>query len=453
MEAVDNSLRALNPESLKEWKPEDQHFWESEGKKIAWRTLVITTIALLLSFSTWFIMSVLATKLPEIGFKFTEKQMFWLVAMPGLSGGTLRILHMFLIPIYGSRKVITISTLAKIIPMVGIAFAVINPGTPYWMFLVLALLCGFGGGDFSSFMPSTSIHFPKRLQGTALGIQAGIGNFGVSLVQFVTPAIIGIALVGTSQTLTSKKTGAVSEVYLQNAAIWYVPLLLIIAWFSWKYIKRIPVTASIHEQMDIFKNKHTWFCTITYMMTFGVFSGLAAVFPLLIKNIYSGFEGGPNPLDYAFLGPLIGSASRVLFGPVADKFGGGILIHITGLVIIICIGLLTFGGLLTPENLDSFPYFLAAMLTIFFVTGIGNAATFRQFPIIFSNSPRQAAGVIGFTAAIAAYGPFIFSMLIGVVIGAFGNTKVFFYGLAIYAVIATSVNWWYYTRKKCEKPS
>jgi NNP family nitrate/nitrite transporter-like MFS transporter len=93
------------------------------------------------------------------------------------------------------------------------------------------------------------------------------------------------------------------------------------------------------------------------------------------------------------------------------------------------------------------------MLLIFLLTGIGNAATFRQYPIIFSHSPRQAAGVIGWTAAVAAYGPFIFSTLIGMSITATGSAAAFFLGAVAFYVIATAINWWYYTRKGCEKPS
>jgi NNP family nitrate/nitrite transporter-like MFS transporter len=110
-------------------------------------------------------------------------------------------------------------------------------------------------------------------------------------------------------------------------------------------------------------------------------------------------------------------------------------------------------GVLAPTSLDQFPTFVAVMLGLFFFTGIGNAATFRQYPIVFQHNPRQAAGVIGWTAAIAAFGPFIFSMLIMTSVNATGSPEAFFIGLAIFAVLATIINWYFYQRKGCERPS
>lgn len=443
---------------IENWNVEDKVFWESTGKKIAWKTLIVTTLALIFSFGTWFMMSVIVVKLPGIGFKFTTSQLFWLAAMPGLAGGTLRIIHTFLLPIYGTKNIVTYSTIIKLIPVIGIGLAIMDPTTPYWVFMVLALTAGFGGGDFSSYMPSTSVFFPKRLQGTALGIQAGIGNFGVSVAQFLTPIMIGVSLYGASQVFTkvnpkTKEVLGTSEIYLQSAAFWYVPILIIIAFVAWFTLRRVPVKASFKEQLDIFKNKHTWYCTITYMMTFGTFAGLSAAFPLMIKTLYGGFDGAPDALAYAFYGPLIGSASRVLFGFVADKTGGAILTTITGIGLAIGSLMLVTMGLVAPTSMAQFPMFVTVILVLFFFTGVGNAATFRQFPIIFGNNARQAAGVIGWTAAIAAYGPFIFATLIGTVISVNGNAKAFFVGLLVFILLATSINWYFYNRKGCEKPS
>ena len=438
---------------LDRWEPDNDHFWNSTGKEIAWRTLYITTLTLVFSFATWFMMSAIVVRLPQIGFKFDTMELFWLTAMPGLAGGTLRIIHTFLIPIFGTRHVITVATFLKLVPCIGIGLAIMNPETPFWVFLLLAFAAGFGGGDFSSYMPSTRFFFPKRLQGTALGIQAGVGNFGVSLAQFVTPWIISFPLVlfGGSQIFTK---GAVTKpIWLQNAPFIYVPILLVLTGVSWWYLRSVPIKASVKEQLDIFKNKHTWFCTATYVMTFGSFSGFSAAFPLLIKILYGNFPNSPDPLTYAFLGPLIGSSVRVLFGPIADKIGGAIITHVVGFGLMLCALVMAFSGLLTPTSLDQFPYFVGLMLLTFFFTGVGNASTFRQYPIIFAHSPRQGAGVLGWTGAVAAYGPFIFSSLIGWAISSTGSAISFFVGIAIFYLIATAINWWYYTRKGCEKPS
>ncbi len=439
---------------LSRWEPENPEFWKKIGSSIAWRTLTLTTISLILSFATWFVMSVLVVRLPAIGFQFDTMQLFWLAAMPGLAGGTLRVIHTFLIPIFGSRSVIGFATLLKIIPCVGLGLAVLNPETPFWMFMVLGLLAGMGGGDFSSYMPSTSLFFPKRLQGAALGIQAGVGNFGVSLAQFVSPWIIGFGIFGAmgggAQILT--KGDITQEVWLQNAVFGYVPLLLILGILCFVLLKSVPIKASFREQLDIFKNKHTWFCTLTYVMTFGSFSGFAAAFPLMIKTIYGSFPNAPDPLKYAFLGPLVGSATRVLFGFVADKTGGAILTHIAGLAMIALCAVMVGMGLLTPDSIEQFPLFVAAMLGIFFFAGIGNASTFRQYPLIFSHSPRQGAQVLGWTGAVAAYGPFVFSMWIGMSIAKTGSAVPFFIGAASFYLVSVAINWWFYTRKNCEKP-
>src|SRR5690606_34060418 len=243
------------------------------------------------------------------------------------------------------------------------------------------------------------------LQGTALAIQAGIGNLGVSVVQFVTPWIIGLAFFGTMagapQVFT--KGDVVKDIWLQNAALIYVPFIAVFALAAWIWLRSVPIRASFKEQFDINKNKHTWLMTSLYLMSFGSVAGFSATFPLLIKQLYGGFEGAPDPLAYAFYGPLVGSVMRTVAGPVADKFGGARVTQISAIGLIA--SALAVAYFSTPASIDEFPYFVASMLAIFFFTGVGNASTFKQMPMIFP--PRQAGGVIGFTAAVAAYGPFV----------------------------------------------
>jgi NNP family nitrate/nitrite transporter-like MFS transporter len=436
---------------LQRWEPENDAFWQETGSKLAWRTLWITTANLTMAFIVWFVVSALVVRLPGIGFKLTGNQLFWLAAMPGLAGGTLRIIHTFLVPIYGTRTVVTVSTLSLLIPAVGWFYAVQDPTTPYWVLMTLAFLAGLGGGNFSSLMPSTSMFFPKRLQGTALAIQAGVGNFGVSVVQFVTPWIIGFALVGTlagdPQPFTNR-AGAQSFLWLQNATLIYIPFIAVFGVMAWIMLRSVPVRANFKEQVDIFKMKHAFFMTLLYIMTFGSFSGLSATFPLLIRQIYGGMPGGPDPLTYAFLGPLVGSIVRVLAGPLSDKLGGARVTHWSGLGMIACAIAVTF--FTSPTSLAEFPYFVATMLGLFLFAGIGNASTFKQMPMLFP--PRQAGGVIGWTGAMAAYGPLACGLMLGYSFDWFGTFNGFFYWAAFFYLVCTAINWWYYARKGAEAP-
>lgn len=454
-------------EWLTDWKPEEN--WNS---RIAWRTLSITTFNLTLAFSTWFLASAIAPKLSGLGFELTKPQLYWLAAMPGLAGGTLRLIWMFLPPVLGTRKLITLTSLLLLIPLVGWGIAINNPETSYTTFMVLAALSGIGGGAFSGFMPSTSYFFPKRLQGTALGLQAGIGNFGVSIVQFVTPWIIGFSLLGSmaaSQTFHNPATGKDIDVWYQNAAWIYIPFVVIGSVIAWTMLKSVPVKANFKTQIDIFRNVDTWLMTALYVMTFGTFSGLSAQFGLLIKNLYGAGNTAiveastsgttqllidnyhvPDPLKYAFLGPLVGAGARVVFAPLTDRMGGAIWTFISGLGIL---GSIIYTiSFLTPDTSSAdtlntgFHGFLYGMIAIFFFTGIGNASTFKQMPMIFE--PRQAGGVIGWTGAIAAYGPFFF----GIGLTTFGAIAFYWIGVA-YAVMCLAITWWRYARKNAPRKS
>jgi MFS transporter, NNP family, nitrate/nitrite transporter len=426
------------------WDPNDENLWD---EKLAWRTLWITTYSLTLGFITWFLVSAIAPKLNTIGFALTKEQLYWLAAMPGLAGGGLRLVWTFLPALLGTRRLIIWSTAALVIPLVGWTYAVQDPTTPYAVLMLLAFLAGIGGGVFSGFMPSTSYFFPKRKQGLALGLQAGIGNFGVSVVQFLTPWLIGLAmlgsLVGTSQREQLPGAAPGREVWYQNAGLFWIPFVLVAVVIGIKHLRSVPVQArGVREQLDIFKDKHTWLMTVLYIMTFGTFSGLSAQFALLIRDAYGAFEGAPDPVKFAFLGPLVGSAARILTGPIADRVGGGILSVVSGLGIAGSVLLASVN--LAPNSVDQFTPFLWAMMGVFFFAGVGNASTFKQMPMIFQ--PRQAGGVIGWTAAIAAFGPFLFGISLATL-----SAVWFFYGVAAFAVVGAAIAWWYYARPGAEK--
>lgn len=182
---------------LTHWEPENPAFWRATGQPVAYRNLWISIPALMIAFAIWSLWSVVVVNLDKVGFALTKNQMFWLTALPALSGATLRIFYSFLVPIFGGRRWTALSTASLLIPALGMGFALRDPQTGYPTLLALALLCGLGGGNFSSSMANISFFFPKAKKGLATGLNAGIGNLGVSVVQFVTPLVISVGVFGT----------------------------------------------------------------------------------------------------------------------------------------------------------------------------------------------------------------------------------------------------------------
>ena len=423
---------------LTDWNPEDSQSWDS---KIAWRTLAITTYSMIMAFCVWFLVSAIAPKLNDIGFHLSKGQLYWLTSMPGLSCGLIRLAYMFLPPLVGTRKLVGYSSLLYAIPMLGWFVAVQNPDTSYGVLLGLAFACGIGGGSFSGYMPSTGYFFPKRLQGTALGIQAGIGNLGMSVIQLVGPLLMGFSLFG--MTWVAPQSGSSGPIYVHNAAIFFVPWTVVAAILAFTLLKDVPVKANIRQQLDIFSNSNTWIMTAMYVMTFGIFSGFAAQFALIINQHYgkdsafAGMEGLPAGAGYAFLGPLIGSLVRFAWGPLCDKFGGAIWTFVSAIGMAVTLGWAAL--FLEPNDLGQFPVFLTAMLLMFFFSGIGNAGTFKQMPMIMPK--RQAGGAIGFTAAVASLGPFI----VGIALSSM-SASLWFWLCAAYCVACAALCWVRYAR-------
>lgn len=213
---------------LQDWEPNNPEKWDS---KLAWRTLTITTYSLILGFCVWFLPSAIAPKLTLLGFNLSASQLYWLTALPGLAAGLLRLVYMFLPPLIGTRKMVGITSLLFLIPMLGWFYAVQDNTTPYAVLLTLAFMCGIGGAAFSGYMPSTGYFFPKRLSGTALGLQGGIGNLGMSVIQLVGPILMGFGLFGLTwlapQTQVGEHTG--EQIWVYNAAIFFVPWCVIAA--------------------------------------------------------------------------------------------------------------------------------------------------------------------------------------------------------------------------------
>jgi NNP family nitrate/nitrite transporter-like MFS transporter len=453
------------------WTPEDKAFWEQQGRAIANINLWISVPSLFLAFAVWQLWSVVAVNLPALGFKFTSNELFWLAAAPGLSGATLRIFYSFMVPLFGGRRWTALSTASLLIPALGIGIAIQDRSTSYSTMLVLALLCGFGGGNFASSMANINFFFPKEHKGSALGVNAGLGNLGVSAVQFLAPLVIALGvygpLAGGPQTIVND-AGMTRTIWAQNAAYVWVPFIVIFTIAAWLGMNDIAdARASFREQAVIFKRKHNWLMCWLYLGTFGSFIGYAAGFPLLIKAQFPGIA----PLQYAWLGPLVGAVVRPFGGWLADRLGGAVVTFWNFIVMTLAVvGVLWF--LPSGGSGGSFAGFFVCFLVLFLTTGIGNGSTFRMIPVIFltertaaargkgkaaeeqavKDANKEAAAVLGFTSAFAAYGGFFIPKSYGTSISMTGGPEAALYTFIVFYLTCIVTTWWYYSRKNAEMP-
>ncbi len=505
--------------NIERWDVEDKDFWNKKGKSVAARNLWISIPALLLAFSVWLMWGMIIVQMKRMGFtlgmnpqtpedwKNINALLWTLPAIAGLAGATLRIPSGFLIGIGGGRNVIFLTTALLLIPALGTGWAIGDKNVSYSVLAMLAATSGFGGGNFSSSMSNISYFFPKRVQGTSLGLNAGLGNFGVSVMQFLIPIVLvtGVFSVGMQMPHSDK------IIYLQDAAWVWAPLIIIVAvaaFFGMNNLKSatpslgdykgefgktilllvfgivaaaiggyllvglkvnmwivLPVViiitlilmkflspgelkSNLNNQFAIFENKHTWVMTIIYTMTFGSFIGYAASFPKLIQDV---FGGTINPFAYAFLGPLVGALIRPVGGWLSDKVGSGSKVTAWSTVLQIVSALFVAYFIIQAKHAADpatywWPFFWGFML-LFAGTGIGNGSTYRSVPYIFNK--MQTGPVLGWIAAIAAYGAFIIPKLFGQQIKA-GHVQYAFYGIVIYYIVCLILNWYYYDRKNSE---
>lgn len=235
---------------LKKWDVEDNDFWESTGKAIATRNLWISIPSLLCGFAVWLYWGIITVQMLNLGFPFTQAELFTLTAIAGLSGATLRIPSTFFIRIAGGRNTIFFTTALLMLPAIGTGFALRSAETPLWIYQLLALLSGFGGGNFASSMSNISYFFPKRVQGTSLGLNAGLGNFGVTTMQILIPLVMtagvfggeSMVLVNSSGTLLGKIPSG-TETFIHNAGFVWLIILIPLAFFGWFGMNNIATEA------------------------------------------------------------------------------------------------------------------------------------------------------------------------------------------------------------------
>jgi NNP family nitrate/nitrite transporter-like MFS transporter len=444
---------------ISDWRPDDETFWKTTGKPIAQRNLIWSIFAEHLGFSIWLVWSIVATKLPQAGFKFTTDELFQLVALPGLIGSLMRFPYTFAVTTFGGRNWTIFSAAVLFIPTLALAYFVTQPDTPFWLMMIVAATAGLGGGNFASSMANISFFYPDRMKGWALGLNAAGGNIGVSGVQLLTPILLGVGLINLYQL----NPGA-GGIYLANAGLmWMLPLAIAVVGAYFFMNNLTSAKSSFKDQLVIVKRKHTWVMSYIYIGTFGSFIGYSAAFPLLIKTQFPTVT-----VAIAFLGPLVGSLSRPLGGWLADKVGGAIVTFWDFLAMAAAtIGVMYF------VNVKDFAGFLTMFLILFVTTGIGNGSTYRMIPSIFREEKLraakgageagragalkaasiEAAAALGFIGAVGACGGYLIPRGFGASIAMTGGPHLALAVFLAFYVTCLGLTWWYYMRKSLQGAS
>lgn len=423
---------------IEHWDPEDEAFWEAKGERIARRNLAFSVLSEHIGFSIWSLWSVMVLFMgPEYGIDPAGK--FFLIATATLVGAVIRVPYTFAVARFGGRNWTVFSALLLLLPTVA-AWTVMEPGTSYATFLLVAALTGVGGGNFASSMTNINAFFPLRKKGWALGLNAGGGNIGVPVIQLVALLVIGTA-------------GAAHPRLVLGV---YLPLIVVAALCSALWMDNLaPVRNDTGAAKEAIRDGHTWIMALLYIGTFGSFIGYSFAFGLVLQTQF-----GRTPLQAAsltFVGPLLGSLIRPVGGLLADRFGGARITLGNFLAMAAATGVVIAASLA-----QSLPVFLVGFIALFVLTGLGNGSTYKMIPGIFQNKAlargmtgeaaaaygrRLSGAAMGFIGAIGAVGGLAINLAFRQSFLTAGTGTAAFVSFLVFYALCSAVTWAVYLRR------
>jgi len=407
------------------WVPDDEVFWEADGRKIARRNLAWSMFAEHIGFIVWVLWTIVVLNLSDHGIPLSVSELFLLTLIPNLIGAALRIPYTFAVARFGGRAWTTLSAALLFVPTLLLAIVVPSHwllhqthSTQLWVLCACAATAGVGGGNFSSSMANISFFYPERRKGFALGLNAAGGNLGVASAQLLVPLaiIIGIPAVAVRR--------PVHPVHLAYAGIMWLPLIAVATLGAWLYMDSLTQAKSdMKSYGSALSHSQTWIMSLLYIGTFGSFIGFSFALPLVIKNTFPEFLAS-HPLiatylaGLGFMGALVGSLARPVGGWLSDRLRGArvTLGVFFGMAVMTAVAIAGVGQ-------RSFPMFFGSYLGVFLLAGVGNGSTYKMIPSIFAyhgakeaieqgrdlaevavEFKRRAAAVIGVTGAVGAFG-------------------------------------------------
>ncbi len=442
---------------LTNWDPEDTVAWEAGNKSIARRNLIWSIAAEHVGFSIWSIWSVMVLFMPTSVYGLSAGDKFLLGATATLVGGCLRFPYTFATARFGGRNWTIFSAVMLLIPTVGTLLLLANPGLPLWPYLVCAAFAGFGGGNFASSMTNINAFFPQRLKGWALALNAGGGNLGVPVIQLV--GLLVIATVGDQQPYW------VCAVYLV--------LLAVTGIGAARYMDNLQqYRIEMGTLRAVLAEPHTWVIALLYIGTFGSFIGFSFAFGqvLQINFIASGqgtAQASLHAAQIAFLGPLLGSLSRIYGGRLADRVGGGRVTLAAFCSMILASGMLastsTFGDHAAgPAPAAAMIGYVTGFVALFILSGVGNGSVYKMIPSIFEARSRSlsvteaerrlwsrsmSGALIGLAGAIGAIGGVGVNLALRQSYLNSGTATSAFWVFMLFYVAASVLTWAIYVRR------
>jgi NNP family nitrate/nitrite transporter-like MFS transporter len=454
-----------NSSVITDWRPEDPEFWQQRGHRVASRNLWISVPCLLLAFCVWMLFSAVAVNLNKVGFQFTTDQLFMLTALPALSGALLRVPYAFMVPLFGGRRWTAFSTGIMIVPCVWLGFAVQDTSTPFSVFVIISLLCGFAGANFASSMANISFFFPKAEAGRRAGHQRRPGNMGVSVMQLVAPLVVSLSIFAVFGGTGSEQPDG-SMLYLENAAWIWVPFLIIFTLAAWFFMNDLSASkASLSEQLPVLKRPSVDYgaalsgdLRLVYRLLGGLRHAVENPVPgcadpalRLLRAVYwraGAFDGRgdlrPSGRDPRDAGELCGDGYllRLLFLTLPTNGQGG-----------------------------NFIAFFAVFMVLFLTAGLGSASTFQMISVIFrkltmdrvkaqggseAQAMREAAtdtaAALGFISAIGAIGGFFIPKAFGISLDLTGSPAGAMKVFLVFYIACVVITWAVYGRKRNNKP-
>ncbi|MFJ3585346.1 nitrate/nitrite transporter [Streptomyces sp. NPDC090127] len=428
---------------IERWEPEDETFWREQGERIARRNLLFSVLSEHIGFSIWSLWSVMVLFMgPQYGIDPAGK--FFLIATATFVGALIRVPYTFAVARFGGRNWTIVSALLLLLPT-GVAYAVMEPGTSYGTFLLVAALTGIGGGNFASSMTNINAFFPLRKKGWALGLNAGGGNIGVPVVQ-----LVGLLVIGTA--------GAAHPRIVLGV---YIPLVVVAALCAALFMDNLaPVKNDTGAAKEAVRAGHTWIMAFLYIGTFGSFIGYSFAFGLVLQTQF-----GRTPLQAAsltFIGPLLGSLIRPVGGSLADRHGGARITLWTFAAMALSTGVVVYASVA-----ESLTVFLIGFIGLFVLSGLGNGSTYKMIPAIFlaqghrrglsgeaaeSYGRRLSGASMGLIGAVGALGGLGINLAFRQSFQTAGTGTGAFVGFLLFYAACMAVTWAVYLRRPASVP-